>query len=213
MSVLIYKLELFATVIVGERRVFMKDLMGFCNKITPPNWHVTTSREQFVFQGPRTLNIFVRILDHFIDGWFYAFKKASMRFYPVSIYTREDSDALESLQIYGDHLVAESEIWLYPDGCQFFGDDLYAVAVHELAHVAVDRWLAFKCKSYKEPDERPAAKEQSHHGKVFCKAFENLIMRANALGGSDHRYILEPLKFELNNYKYEITSLGHGVHW
>jgi hypothetical protein len=95
--------------IFGQRGAFMKDLMGFCNKITPPNWHVTTRREQFTFRGPGTLNILVRIPDHFIDGWFYAFKKGSMNFYPVSLYTGQDSDALESLQIYGEHLVAESD--------------------------------------------------------------------------------------------------------
>jgi hypothetical protein len=198
--------------IFGQRGALMKDLMGFCNKITPRNWYVTTRREQFTFRGPGTLNILVRIPDHFIDGWFYAFKKGSMNFYPVSLYTGQDSDALESLQIYGEHLVAESEIWLYPEGCQFFGDDLYAAVVHELAHVAVDRWVAFRCKSYKEWDERPAAKEESHHGKVFCKAFETLIMRANTLGGSDHQGIFEPLRFELNNYRYEMTSSVQAVH-
>jgi hypothetical protein len=190
----------------------MKDLMGFCNRITPPNWHVTTRREQFTFRGPGTLNILVRILDHFIDGWFYAFKKESMRFYPVSLYAGQDGDALESVQIYGEHLVAESEIWLYPEGCQFFGDDLYAVAVHELAHVAVDRWRAYKCKSFKEPGQGPVANREFHHGKVFCKAFETLIMRANTLGGSEHRHIFGPLKFELNNYRCDMTASGHGIH-
>jgi hypothetical protein len=188
----------------------VEDLMGFCNRITPPNWHVATSRERFVFQGPVTLNILVQILDHFVDGWIYAFKKGRMRFFPVSLYSGQDLEAVKSLERCGEHLVAESEIWLYPEGCQFFGDDLYAAAVHELAHVAVDRWLAFKQKSYRRAEEEPLTHEEPHHGEVFCRAFEALIRRANALGGNDRRYILEPLKSELDKYRYDMTSLGSG---
>lgn len=129
-----------------------------------------------------------------------------MRFYAVSLNSAQDIEALKSFYIYGEHLVAESEIWLYPEGCQFFGDDLFAAAVHELAHVAVDRWLAFKRRSYKGSENRPVIKEEPHHGELFCRAFENLIRRAKILGGKDRRYILDPLKFELDNYRCEITE-------
>ena len=112
----------------------MKDLIGFCNRITPANWHVATDPKDYVFSGPGTLNILLRILDHFVDGWIYAFKKGSMRFYPVSRY-RERSDAKASFEKYGEYFVAESEIWFYPQGCKFFGDDSFAATVHELAHV------------------------------------------------------------------------------
>ena len=183
----------------------MKKLLGFCNRITPPNWHVTAGRGRFVFQGPGTLNIHLRILDHFIDGWIYAFKKGSMSFYPVSLYSGQNIEALKSFHIYGEHLIAESEIWLYPEGCQFFGDDLFAAIVHELAHVAVDRWLAFKRRSPKASEQRLAIEEEPHHGELFCRAFENLIRRAKMLGGEDHGCVLDQLKFELDNYRCEIT--------
>ena len=191
----------------------MKDLMNFCNNITPPNWHVTDSRERFVFHGPGSLNIFVRIIDHFIDGWIYAFKKNCMKFYPVSFYTGRHDKAVASLQLYGEHLVAESEIWLYPEGCQFFGDNIYAAAVHELAHVAVDRHFAVKHKSYKILTEKHAIRGGQLHGKAFCRSFKTLIMRINALYGKDHGDILESLDFELNNYRYEMTTSEHESSW
>lgn len=173
----------------------MNDLVSFCNRITPVNWHVATSPDQFVFQGPGTLNIFIRVLDHFIDGWFYAFKKGVMEFHPVSLYSHLGTHAVKSFKRYGDHLVAESEIWLYPQGCRFFGDDPCAAAVHELAHVAVDRWLALKGKSNMETKEIP------QHGDVFCRAFETLMERVHQFGGQDKRHLLESMEMELQNYR------------
>ena len=173
----------------------LNDLSNFCNRITPVNWHVTTRVDQFVFWGPGTLNIFIRLLDHFIDGWFYAFKRGTMQFYPVSLYLHLGTRAVESFQKHGDYLVGESEIWLYPQGCGFFGDDLHATVVHELAHVAVDRWSAMKGKSREEN------KGSAKHGESFCRAFETLIQRVHRFGGKDRRYILDPLKTELHNYR------------
>lgn len=178
----------------------MNNLISFCNRITPVNWHVATSPDHFVFQGPRTLNIFIKILDHFIDGWIYAFKRGDMKFHPVSLYSDYVPHAAESLQSHGEHLVAESEIWLYPQGCRFFGDDLYAAAVHELAHVAVDRWSNLRWKIHEETKKMP------HHGEAFCRAFETLMDRVQRFGGHEQRHILESLKVELDNYRWNLAS-------
>ncbi len=183
----------------------LSDLSHFCNRITPVNWHVTTRADQFGFWGPGTLNVFIKVLDRFIDGWFYAFKSGTMQFNPVSLYSHLGTRAAESLRRYGDYLVGESEIWFYPQGCQFFGDDLYASAVHELAHVAVDRWSTMKRKSH-EANRRP-----EKHGEFFCRAFETLIRRVRRFGGHDRRYILAPLKAELQNYRRGVSLQTHGT--
>jgi hypothetical protein len=190
----------------------MKDLIGFCNRITPVNWHVATHPQKYVFMGPGTLNIFFRILDHFVDGWIYAFKKGSMKFYPVSRY-RDCSDAKESFEKYGEHFVAESEIWLYPQGCKFFGDDSYAAMVHELAHVAVDRWVAFKAKAYRTLPEEKATEKRLHHGEEFCRAFETFIRRVDKFGGDDSKHILNSLRLELNSYLHDLKALSNLNEW
>ena len=190
----------------------MKDLIGFCNRITPVNWHVVTHPKKYVFLGPGTLNIFFRILDHFVEGWIYAFKKGSMRFYPVSRY-KDRSAAKESLEKYGEHFIAESEIWLFPQGCEFFGDDSYAAMVHELAHVAVDRWAAFKEKAYKTVPEEKATKRRLHHGEQFCRAFETFIRRVDKFGGEDSKHILNPLRLELTCYLHDLNALRNPNEW
>lgn len=179
----------------------MKDLIQFCNKVTPTNWHVTTDRRRFVFQGPGSLNIWVRIVDQFIDGWFYAFKKGHMKFYLVSHYADRHPNARKSYQQSGDYRVAESEIWLYPDGCRFFGDNLYAAALHELAHVAVDRCFAYTRKSHRHSGRTPAITADQRHGKVFCRFFEALIARATTTRDIGCGGIHDALRSELNCYR------------
>lgn len=178
----------------------MKELIAFCNRITPPNWHVTSDAPGPVFQGPGTLNIFVKLIDHFIDGWIYALKKGAMTFSPVSKYMDQYSEAGESFEEHGEHLVGESEIWLYPDGCGFFGDDLYAATVHELAHVAVDRLWAYKQKAYRSAGKVQRPNPALYHGEVFCTAFEALILRVNRLNQTPER-IVQPLSLELDGYR------------
>jgi hypothetical protein len=190
----------------------MKNLIDFCNKITPANWHVTAHPQKYVFTGPGTLNIFFRVLDHFVDGWIYALKKGSMKFYPVSQY-KDCSEAKRSLEKYGEHFVAESEIWLFPQGCKFFGDDSYAATVHELSHVAVDRWVAFKAKAYKKGFEDRPSKKRLLHGEQFCRAFQMLIQRVEKFGGNESKHILNSLRFELNCYLHDLSVLRNPNEW
>jgi len=186
--------------IQGGPKDSFSNLIDFCNTITPPNWHATTEVPGFVFGGPGTLNILMKPIDHFIDGWFYAFKKGFMSFHRVSEYLGQNDRARLSLKKYGDHLVGESEIWLYPDGCGFFGDNLYTATVHELAHVAVDRWCAYQQKAYRSacPVQRPG--RPLHHGQVFCKAFEAIIRRVDCLW-ENPTPLVQPLRLELAAYQ------------
>ena len=135
-----------------------------------------------------------------------------MRFYPISRYENR-SDAKETLEKYGEHFVAESEVWLYPQGCEFFGDDSYAAMVHELAHVAVDRWVAFKAKAYKAVPEYRAIKRRIHHGELFCRAFETFIRRVDKFGEEGSKHILNSLQFELNCYLHDLNALRNPNKW
>lgn len=101
--------------------------------------------------------------------------------------------------------MAESEIWVYPDGCRFFGDDLYAATVHELAHVAVDRWLAFRDKAYRAQGRVEGYHLDVHHGEAFCRAFEILIQRVDRLNETAEK-VNRCLKSELENYRLDLDN-------
>jgi hypothetical protein len=178
----------------------MEKVVAFCNRITPSNWNVAIDPDGFQFKGPRMLNIMLVRLDHFVDGWCYALKKGRMEILPVSRYAANHAGASRALRLYGDHIVAKSEIWLYPEGCAFYGDNVFAAAVHEIAHVAVDRFRMRQGKtrpgnSYLHPSEKDL------HGPLFCRAFENLIRRT-AANCRDRAEILASLHHELKRYQH-----------
>ena len=183
-----------------EAKISIKHLIRFCNIIAPPKWHVTSEEPGLVFLGPGTLNILVKTIDHFIDGWFYAFKKGFMTFHAVSEYMDQYTEARQSFKKHGEHLVGESVIWLYPDGCGFFGDNLYAATVHELAHVAVDRWWAYRQKVYRSACSVQRPNTALHHGEDFCKAFETLIQRVDRLS-ENPADLVQSLRSELACYR------------
>lgn len=188
-----------------EAEISIKDVVYFCNRITPPNWHVTSDEPGLVFLGPGTLNILLKPIDHFIDGWIYAFKKGFMSFHRVSEYLGQNNDARQSLKKYGDHLVGESEIWLYPDGCGFFGDNLYAATVHELAHVAVDRWCAYHQKAYRSACAVQRPNGSLCHGRAFCKAFDTMIRRVDRLWENPEP-LVQSLRLELAAYQSSLDG-------
>ena len=194
-----------ACLISEETTAPLRDLVAFCNRITPPNWHVTSDEPGLVFQGPGTLNILVKPIDHFIDGWIYAFKKGFMTFHPVSEYVDQYSEARRSLKKHGEHFVGESEIWLYPGGCGFFGDNLYAATVHELAHVAVDRWCAYQQKAYRSACAVQRPQRSLHHGEAFCKAFDTMIRRVDHLW-EKQAPLVQSLRLELAAYQSTLNG-------
>jgi len=194
-----------ACLISEETTAPLRDLVAFCNRITPPNWHVTSDEPGLVFQGPGTLNILVKSIDHFIDGWIYAFKKGFMTFHPVSEYVDRYSEARRSLKKHGEHFVGKSEIWLYPDGCGFFGDNLYAATVHELAHVAVDRWCAYQQKAYRLACAVQRPQRSLYHGEAFCKAFDTMIRRVDHLW-ENQAPLVQSLRLELAAYQSTLNG-------
>jgi hypothetical protein len=177
----------------------MEKVAAFCNRITPSNWNTAVDPADFQFKGPRMLNIMLVRLDHFIDGWCYALKRGRMETSPVSHFAEIHQGAHRALEAYGDHIVARSEIWLYPEGCALYGDDVFAAAVHELAHVFVDRWRMRSEKSASfDQGFNPLGEDL--HGELFCRAFETLIHRT-AVNFGNHNEIHQRLRLELNRYR------------
>jgi len=193
----------------------MENVAAFCNRITPGTWNITVDPDEFVFKGPRMLNILLVRLTHFIDGWCYALKKGRMESAPVSHYAETHEGARRALELYGDHSVARSEIWLYPEGCAFYGDDVFAAAVHELAHVAVDRARMRSGKSA-PVDAGLFPWRRDLHGEIFCRAFETLICRTEADSGASSE-IVARLRQELNRYRLaqvqDLDEIADGWFW
>jgi hypothetical protein len=193
----------------------MKRVAAFCNRIIPGNWNVAAAADGFRFNGPCMLNIVLVRLDHFVDGWCYALKKGRMETAPVSRYAESHEGARRALRLYGDHTVARSEIWLYPEGCGFYGDNVFAAAIHEIAHVAVDR---FRMRSGKPGpvDAGIDSFREDLHGEVFCRALETLIHRT-AVSIGQHTEIIARLRLELNRYRmaqvHDLDEIADGWLW
>lgn len=193
----------------------MEKVAAFCNRITPDNWNVALDPDAFQFKGPRMLNIILVRLDHFIDGWCYALKKGRMETSPVSHYAQTHEGARRALELYGDHIVARSEIWLYPEGCGFYGDNVFAAAVHEMAHVAVDR-SRMRSGTPGPVDAGLFPGRRDLHGEVFCRAFQTLIHRTEVDCGVCSEISVR-LRQELNRYRLaqvqDLNEVAEGWLW
>ncbi len=193
----------------------MEKVAAFCNRITPANWNIAIDPGGFQFNFPRMLNIMLVRLDHLIDGWCYALKKGRMEISPVSQYANTHAEARRALDLYGEHMVARSEIWLYPEGCAFYGDDVFAAAVHEIAHVAVDR-AYMRSRKTGPVDRVKSPFREDLHGGDFCRAFEILIQRT-ATNCRDHIEIVPLLRRELHRYRMaqigDIREIAGGWSW
>ena len=106
-------------------------------------------------------------------------------------------------------MVGKSEIWLYPEGCVFYGDNLFAAAVHEMAHVAVDR-LRIRSGKIQRNQTSSRIPKNDLHGETFCRALGALIRRAAVLDG-DQTGILRLLRRELCQYRMSRAEDTHEI--
>ena len=141
-------------------------LAQFGNAITPNTWHVTTGGN-FKFKAG--------ILNIFLWGWEGAGEseeapedewmgrlKGPLRFLPLSWFDQNASGFVGS---------AEIQLDLTWAGC--------AVLIHELAHVAVYRYAAFKSRAWKSDHGfTQLMVKDDPHGPLFQKAWWLLITRA-----------------------------------
>jgi hypothetical protein len=92
---------------------------------------------------------------------------------------------------------------------------VFAVAVHEMAHVAVDRARMRSGKSA-PVDAGLFPWRRDLHGEIFCRAFEALIRRTEVDFGASSEIIVR-LRLELNRYRLaqvqDLDEIADGWFW
>jgi hypothetical protein len=143
-----------------------KELCQFANKITPKNWYISTEHHANK-DDPGTLNIWLLFNDQAHD---------------------EDTDRAggphDPMRFLNG--VAFAEIRLYPLNQNHEGFVLSwkGTIIHELAHIAVDRYGAFKKKIYRPGGAMIARMtEENMHGPTFQKALRLMLVRAASVYG------------------------------
>ena len=153
-----------------------QSLVDVANLITPSSWNVFIDQKDRKWV-PGVLNICLWI--HEYDGdddpddeWI-GKVHSPQRYYRISFFAKMDVRAAKALRRFGDGVVASSEIWLREE---WLGLE---ALIHELAHVAVQRYLAFKKGAHRNPDlELALCSEKEMHGPLFQRFYRTMIKRA-----------------------------------
>jgi hypothetical protein len=116
-------------------------------------------------------------------------------------------EAKKSLESFGDGTIGDNEIWLKEI---WLGVD---VLIHELAHVAVDRFQAFKQKTYKP--QYPFSYvmpllEENAHGPSFQRAYRIMIKRAEKHLSLKSLETIRPILNRMKSDFHPIVRLFHG---
>jgi len=151
-------------------------LVDVANLITPSNWNVFIDQKDRRWK-PGVLNIWLWI--HEYDGdddpedeWI-GKVHSPQRYYRISFFAKMDIRAAKALRRFGDGVVASCEIWLREE---WLGLE---TLVHELAHVAVQRYSAWKQGAHRHPDlELAFCAEEEKHGPLFQRFYRTMIKRA-----------------------------------
>ena len=153
-----------------------QSLVDVANLITPSSWNVFIDQKDRKWV-PGVLNICLWI--HEYDGdddpddeWI-GKVHSPQRYYRISFFAKMDVRAAKALRRFGDGVVASSEIWLREE---WLGLE---ALIHELAHVAVQRYLALKKGAHRNPDlELALCSEKEMHGPLFQRFYRTMIKRA-----------------------------------
>jgi hypothetical protein len=153
-----------------------QSLVGVANLITPSSWNVFIEQKNRKWK-PGVLNIWLRI--HEYDGdddpgdeWI-GKVHGPQRYYRISFFAKMETRAGKALRRFGDGVVASTEIWLREE---WLGLE---TLIHELAHVAVQRYSAWKKGAHRHPDlELALCVEEDRHGPLFQRFYRTMIKRA-----------------------------------
>lgn len=144
-----------------------KEIINFIEAIVPKNWRIIRDIEDLKrgIEIPLRLNIKLFHLD-----------------------ISNEDDPLRIAEIHGGHqcwgkYTGMTELWLYPITDRHKEERLTwkGSIIHELAHVAVDRWLAWKMKVHKNRGIVNSAvdlDEPMHESSTFQNALYTILMRA-----------------------------------
>jgi len=162
-----------------------EEVRQFADGITPKNWNIFIHPKDFKYISG-ILNIqlcFLNVVDDFDDlDEHMAAVHGPMRVCLISFFKDHYPEAAEAFQQYGDGSFASSLIKIHPTA----NWDLEGTIIHELAHVAADRFLVFQQKpikknlsfAFKDPDEDP-------HGQLFQRFYRILLNRTAKVFGKE----------------------------
>jgi hypothetical protein len=151
-------------------------LVDVANLITPPSWNVFIDQKDEKWK-PGTLNIRLWIHEYNGDGdpedeWI-GKVHGPQRYYRISFFAKMETGAAKALRRFGDGVVASSEIWVREEWVGL------ETLIHELAHVAVQRYSAWKQGAHRHPDlESTSCVEEDRHGPLFQRLYRTMINRA-----------------------------------
>jgi hypothetical protein len=187
-----------------------EEIQRFADRITPKNWNVVLSPEDEINE-PGILNVLIRIqkpetevftdyfgnkcytheskdgIEYFVNRYGDVFLRNQVKPALGMVYGRMVFKDLKSTGMERKGNVAKITIKLWP----YLGD-WKGTLIHELAHVAVYRYNAFKTKEYREkalfknpwnidPKTliiKKTFQREGHHGPAFQRAFSSLAKRA-----------------------------------
>ena len=217
---------------------FEKDtkIQRFADRITPKNWNVILRPEDEI-KEPGALNVLIRIqkpetevFTDYFGNKCYSYENEKGNKYFVNrygdVFLRDQVKPalgmvagrmvfkdLKSMRTERKGKVAKITIKLWP----YLGD-WKGTLIHELAHVAVYRYNAFKTKAYKEKALfknpwnidpkmliiKKKLQREGHHGQSFQKAFSMLAKRAIREFGAEisaDDIFWKTIRYELIRYK------------
>ena len=180
-----------------------QSLADLANLITPASWNVFIDEKDGKWK-PGVLNIWLRIHDYDGDDdpedEMIGKIHGPQRYYRLSFFAKMDTRAAKGLRRFGDGVVASTEIWLREEWVGL------ETLIHELAHVAVERYSAWKQGAHRHPDlESTSCVQEDRHGPLFQRLYRTMINRAE-------RYLCKELAENRGELRiYESPSQPKGV--
>ena len=154
----------------------------FANRITPKNWNIWINPKDCKYI-PGILSIYLCFHDDDTIDARMGSVHGSIQVYPISIFKEVNPEAAKALKKYGDGPFTQVTIEIYPVAV-FVG--LEDTIIHELAHVAVDRYATWQQKPVKKnlsfALEKP---EDGIHGVLFQRFYRIMLHRTEKVFGKE----------------------------
>ena len=178
----------------------MKDIeaIEFIDRITPKNWIPCLDDN--------------KLIDLFKNG----FKKKSsdlsaslyIRFFIIN--EKNDDDNKRPGECHGPmrfyNGFSSCEMWIYPHkGYEKDEITWQGTVIHELAHIAVDRLMAYRIKAHKGSTSLVNSivyLDENPHGPTFQKALRRMLNRAFQVYGNELDEVYMEIEFDLDQYEW-----------
>jgi hypothetical protein len=170
----------------------------FMTRITPSNWNIySNGTGKYVCDVPGTLNVFLRL------------KQVALEHGPP--YLLGGVIGPMSFVRLNNVMTARVEVCMYLNELirEWFGAGWRTTLIHELAHVAELRWIAFRKKAHRTEGEASVFDlEGVTHGPVFQRALVVMLNRAMMAFGDEVLVdnVLPETVSDLDYYEYVDSS-------